>query len=134
MTPTQKDLSELTQRVEEATGPDRDLDRAILDALGIEVCEFDVGDGDPSQWRIWSDGSTVENTHITASVDAALALVERLGRTARSVERWGEEKFMAWVEWKEGKWTRSQNGYGKTRPLAILAALLRALLNKEPVS
>lgn len=90
-------LSDLIQRVSEATGPDRELDAYIardVDGLPMTFCDFDTGcyhgdckspgcgkplglhDGRKSYPRDWQDDDRLPR--YSASIDAALALVSRL--------------------------------------------------------
>lgn len=76
------ELEALRERVGKATGPDRALDRAILEACGwrYEWQEFEVDTVICSRLFVTKpDGSTIdewETPHVTASIDAAVALAE----------------------------------------------------------
>lgn len=124
------DFADLLARVREAKGPDRDLDAAIALATGWthEVNHEE----DYECWRK-SDGKAAYLPRYTASIDAALALVERMlpGKwplildTATAI-MWATESR---IEFSGSKIDLSR------LPLAILAALLSALssptLNSE---
>lgn len=82
MTPT---LSDLLERVKSAGGPDRELDANIATAIGGYIYEkrgrdqkawFYPTDGRHGRRQIHGSYDALER--FTASVDAALALVERL--------------------------------------------------------
>ena len=73
MATTTEELRELLDRVQKATGPDREIDKALLWAVG----RF--------SWRgmnYWSEAGEMWpdrlSTFFTASIDAAVALVERV--------------------------------------------------------
>lgn len=159
------DLSELLERVEKASGPDRELDAELCLALGdfpqIQVSwtggpfRSDLDGG----WRLrpqskgyvehplwidsWGRPIGAQAKPYTASVDAALALVERVlpgwgvvitkpldgGGYAEVFSREGlsfdpnGDKNVSLGEWLEqGKPQR------ETPALALLAAMLRALI------
>lgn len=136
--PAPERLAELLAAVEMAEGPSRELDDAIAFQIdGYEHYESfnpDSGESTPglARWRhesgaIWTGSRRDAVRHYTSSVDAALALVERvlpgwtwrIGNTADGLDcfcRLGAS---------------ITEHYATTAPLAILAALLRALLAKE---
>jgi hypothetical protein len=119
-------LASLLERVREATGPDRDIDQAIREAIDGKMMERQL------LWR--------ETFPYSASIDASLALVERLlpGWTIASMSQQDDKTWFC--ELREGFLTSynrvamSETGYDKGRPttlpLAILQALLAAL-NKD---
>ena len=131
-------MTTLSERLEKAKGADRNLDRAIFDALGFEVHEFDPGDGDVSQWRQWADGTRVKDTHVTASIDAALALVERVlpGWTVqifqlRRNKGWGARisslRYDTFSSFEDDAHVSDDGFVGQSSgALALLVALLRA--------
>lgn len=148
MTP---DLPSLAHRVSEATGPDRELDRALLVALALPaefvgstiLSHFDSGDGSlgcntADGWQHWSIAPIPP---YTASIDAAVALFERLlpgwwwsvGRCQREVHcTAGPDRGHP----LEGMVDAVQ-AFGATPALAVLAALfadLDALSPAEPGS
>lgn len=83
-------IDELVKRLEAATGPDRELDAELYDAF-IE----------PLTWQVVSDSGHQKPPCYTASLDAAVALVERVlpgrglmmarGRTRKNEPLWGIE-------------------------------------------
>lgn len=104
------ELLELAARVEAATGPDRELDWAIADAVGFK-------------------GSIHKRTiepFYTKSLDAAMTLVP---------EGWRVSDFTQW-ENESGAWSimllrvghkhQAKDADAKTGPLAICAAALKA--------
>jgi hypothetical protein len=160
------DLAELLKRVEEAEGPDRAIDLAIglaLDGWFIKPLQINIPD---ETWNmvhmpmpgggyyIVTDSPGAEYTAFTASLDAAVALVEKQlhnlsawslytpGR--RVVERIGDSGMAkSVIAGKFGctihspissgggpKW----DGYGPTPALALIAALLRVKLAATPPS
>lgn len=119
---TASNLDDLIRRVEAATGPDRELDFDVCAALGLYEAEPTYG---PHLRRIW------HGPRLTASIDAALALVEKVlpGCTDTSDASY-PEAGIEWTLFPDGgdDWI---TGTAKTRPLAIIAALLRALKQQE---
>lgn len=126
-------ISDLLERVEKATGPDGQID--------VDILAFVVG--------VRIDGSTTIPREIiprfTASIDAALALVERkLGTDALSMlynfdlgwhaSAWAEMAFTANLHVAVGTPPEMKEFHGQsyTMPLAILTALLRALESETP--
>jgi hypothetical protein len=107
--PMTSTLKELVERVAKAEGRDWSLDRAINDALGI-------------------DNRYHEHAGYTGSIDAALALCERVLPGWSWMARWvrpdaGGPISVAYVDNAE----RHHNATAKTPALALLAAMLRAL-------
>ena len=103
------DISELRERVEKATGPDRELDEALRVHFRYP----------PKPWNY------------TASIDAALALVERVrpgcwyvmakGRLTDAEPLYGCELL------RGGTDEQLAISEGHTQPVAILSALLLSL-------
>ena len=131
-------LEALEARIAAATGPDREIDAELFDALGIPVREFDPGDGDVSQWREWPDGTKVANTRLTASIDAIVALITRklpgLGWIARTGiiggdGRGKDEPYAALLSSQGGEALYSS--YAPTPALALSLAFVRAMRAKE---
>lgn len=147
--------SDIIERLEKATGPDRVLDAAIL--LAIEgwtmhedtdpkIGVFAFWEGEP--WK-----STCHNCSsweaVTASIDAAIALVERMlpgcevAMTDIHPDFVNENQNRHAVDIANGlRWETSDvchepiydlqvSGSASTRPIAILIALFRALEAKE---
>lgn len=147
------DLNELLERVRSATGPDRELSLRILTEVGGWAFEKRGRDRQP--WMYGPQGErrdppgrgVFHAPHVTASIDAALALVERLfpdhgpnmvysydlnwHASAHAHMSYAAELFVA-----EGDPCEmvSYHGQAHTLPLAILAALLQALISKESQS
>jgi hypothetical protein len=113
------DLQELLARVEKAEGPDREL-------------EVRLHSIDPACGRI-----PVSQTYYTASLDAALALVERV-LPGSYVELSGPRKYLHIPTPVPNRWKAyiatfnhdgDKTGWAATPALALLAALLRALIS-----
>lgn len=155
MTATKEQLQSLLERVEKATGPDRELDALILCATlapeGSKVEQSQFSGAwviykpmewgkepfkaweTPAPWRRWA----IDGMGLSASIDAALALVERvmpgwsieMVRTRYcTVEMWkaDEEGFF-----NSGRDPIVRRTEGATPPLAILSALLKALISQS---
>lgn len=142
---TSPNLSDLIERVEAATGPDENLDREIMLAVGYIYEQRDIGcryeDGSVALDWVYYDPQSDDNwwsTHprrFTGSVDDALALSERNGWLAHLV-RW-RVNYDDSVMW-EARVDSYHDGvlgefYGRAawRPNAITAASLRALQEKD---
>ena len=122
-------LTELLARVEAAVGPDRELDLAI----GIEFGEADHSG--PAYHRPFKDWAR----HYTASIDAALALVEKMlpgwnikleifpkgtNLAQATIKRYVNHELEYYLSW-------SEDFVARPPAIAILAALLRALSSRE---
>lgn len=126
-------LEELLERVKAATGPDRELDGDIAEALGINPKgsfrmrsspdKAAFGIGAYSSWK---------PDPLTASIDAALALVERVlpGWTYNFGNVGEDDCGWACLTQPEGDCT-DFGASAPTIPLAILAALLQALTSER---
>lgn len=144
MTPSPSTLPDILRRVEEATGPDRALDVEIALATCSELQRASTAFGLGVVWSPTPNepGSfdIAEVDTFTASVDAALALIERshpetldhLGPGFKGLPA----TVVALVQFYSGKWsariTDVMSGAVKTATcdtpaLALLAALLRSL-------
>lgn len=138
-------LRGLLERVEAATGPDRELDRDISVAVGF----LHVGDRGRLYMIAPDDGGHIYGglgddiliPRLTEKIDAAVALVERVlpewvWQIERQLTYEGRPPFFADISTVDN--CRGRNGtetgsaYAATPPLAILAALLRALIAKDP--
>lgn len=129
-------LEGLLERVESATGPDRELDARIWCA--INGYDFVAWDGAGAVYRFREPGIRhMDAAHVqpvTRSVDAALALVERvLPGWSWQIDNSGGE-VTACLSEASGSWLVASDkeafGRHKYAALAILAALLRALFAK----
>lgn len=130
--PSAETLRGLLEKVEAATGPDPSFDRLLC-------CELDISPWQPSDrgtTQFCMDGSKMAKAtpKLTGSVDAARAAVDL------RLEGWSQESGRsgfgnpAWCRlWNptrapgEGNTIRADHN-GGSEPLAILAALLRAIL------
>lgn len=130
------DLSSLLERVKAASGPDRELDCAIaiaVDGFFIDGADYkgrpkycyldERGQNSPGQ------GHDMLVRCYTASLDAALALVERAkpawaGLIHLSIAGSGQ----AAIEARDPCDDRTVQEFGHTPALALLAALLSALI------
>lgn len=118
---TSPQIEELIARLEAATGPDRELDRDL-------VALFHAGE--PLQWPDQYK-ATAEHwakrpvEHLTASIDAALALCEQV----RPGYDWILEHTNGGltISCLFGTADHDKRTFGATPPLAILLAFLRSL-------
>lgn len=143
------DLAELLERVTAATGPDRELDAALLRAFGFQRTAGNIANS--GSWK-HGDGSWLSASRepVTASLDAALALVERVLPTIPLPEPYGPWEWrvhgpnrndagmcraaLMWPQTEAGAHVKLVGpAYGKTPALAILAAMLSALI-AQPAS
>lgn len=122
-------LRSLLVRVEAATGPDRELDGRIWAATaGVTILEWD---GAGALWKDEHGGLRHQRDDripaYTASIDAAVALVEQmLPGWGWSIERSGQS-FNGAV-WDEYDFDEAGC---RSAPSALLVAFLRALMEKE---
>lgn len=142
-------LDELIERVRRATGPNREIDVALLhlwqpdhDALRTydDSYQTEFRDGSFSVWKKGGGYSaSVPFPRFTASVDAALALTERVlpGWMVVNLCEWDADVLRARGAWNctlkklgtQDDFTATKGAchHAPTAPLAILAALLSAL-------
>jgi hypothetical protein len=127
-------MSDLPSRIEAATGAERELDCALVKLIyGVNPYPTAYPERD---WEFYTDELPIQTVpRYTASVDAALVLVDaKLPGWGFDLHRWPEgvvsgppwecELFEPGVIYKTG---HGPTGEAATAPLAILAALLRAL-------
>lgn len=118
------DMIELAERVEAGTGPDRDLDAAIARALSSNSTDH---------WYENHRGEYCTDDlapNYTASLDAAMTLVPVSGRwfTYYATEN---RHSHVWT-WKlRGGFGMTVTAFAATPALALTAASLRALANRE---
>ena len=137
------DLNALLDRVRSATGPDRDLDAAVM-ALSYTQDERHIGavmeysDGSEERVKdlVWVDPKTDKwvstSAHsFTASIDAALALTERVLPGWGVYFRRDKETTGAGMLLPDHFRVTPAHEEAATLPLAILAATLSALIAKE---
>lgn len=129
---TTADLPSLLTRVQAATGPDRELDEAIGKWLWAKGYN-------PWDCFNYNKDRDVHGKPFTSSIDAALALVEKLlpgWRYAMASVVLGKDEHDH-VPWcgLAGPYSsctfNDHEGRATTPPLAILAALLSALIAKD---
>lgn len=129
-----EELKKLLERVEDASGPNTPLDHDILLAFGARY----ERDWDAEYY--WPDGSRFYEHNITASIDAAVALVEKVLHGWASghklvtreddcdAEIWGGPEISCG---REAMFVAERND--RHAALALCAALLRAkLAEAEP--
>ena len=134
-------LQELLERVEKAEGGDRAIDTA-LELLLLSATTKEFPGADPRSGLVlildakerWV---TCDADEYTASIDATVALVEKMATDPREVSVSGLMQ-MAWgdVAKKHNlhmrRWDNAVDGsYGPALALALIAALLRAMIAKE---
>lgn len=138
-------LEGLLARVRAATGPDETLDADLYLGLGIYTRHNRLAEW-PDQAPMWAYHDSIRNltaAHhpmvrpLTASLDAAVALVERVLPDLYRVTRF-DPRLVSGMAFHcalqrlhlpgtgAAQWTAE--AYAPTEPLAILAALLSALL------
>lgn len=112
------DIDALLERVKAATGPDRNLDAML------------------HHWALSGVGTGyyADSPSYTASIDAALALTERVlpGREWLKKSPKVISVYRPLTEQEDAAkvWAKHYDGTGATIPLAILAAALTALINR----
>lgn len=123
-------LADLLARVEAAAGPDRELDARLYVQLiarlqnpAIEQMIQERSVRLPGS-NVWLDGAKDWAVpRFTASLDAALALCERLG-----LDGW-HILYSAMVDWRAHTTGISLNRL----PLCVIAAMLKALIAKAEI-
>lgn len=131
-------LTELLDRVKAATGPDRELDAAIeVSVRRVEAYRAGLSDEQRAKWRggangvVTDDFTTYYAYTFTASVDAALALTDRVLPGAEMHITLNHPKN----DWQTASIRvaplKLVSGEEATLPLAIIAATLSALLTLQ---
>ena len=140
------DLTGLIERLEAATGPDRELDRAIMALSYTWERRYIGGRCDPSCCPegahldgVWVDPATDRwkttarnGFEFTASLDAAMALVERVqpGWNCSAINL-KPDPCEAYVWRRSERCVRDVGGKGPTPAIALLIALLRTLETEQ---
>lgn len=128
------DLTALLARMEAAAGPDREWDRRLWKATGQGTIRLVTGLGmngrtPGRQTAFGPDGLVSTVPRYTASLDAALALVERvLPGQAVIVGMRQTPDTMPWA--RVGKPRDGADSVAPTPALALLAAMLKAMIAK----
>lgn len=121
-------LKELHSKVMEASGPDQELDEAVIAELGFHAWAGRMRYRDADGMRHWDFGGS----NITGSIDGVLALVERvlpgsLISLTQMPVRWQASVLEIDPEHSDAvaaDWTEDAS----TAPLVILACALTALI------
>ncbi len=119
------DLDALRQRLERAEGADRELDGLVLSVCGYDVKRWS------SEWSIRKQGSSKWQRgmpHVTRSLDAAVALVQRV----RPGWFWCAGNAIDGAEGRVTDLNRLYIENARTAPLALLLALVRSLIKEQP--
>lgn len=118
----------LSERVAAATGPDRELDEAIADAIYTNkrrTCIAGLSDDEGGMW-MWEtpDGHIQNALRFTASMDAVMAIAPE-GRRMTVQQRRSYEPF--WVCFmRDGGTEFDATGKNDSLVLAALEAILQA--------
>lgn len=133
-------MRDLIERIEAATGPDRELDAEIFRAIGApapfqfmnKLIALEYNDQEQAYFARVSDDMHVKYSPpaYTASIDAAMTLVPE-GVTYVRLEICARGKHgqhcRTSLEWLLGDVEEErESGHGLTAPLALCAAALRA--------
>lgn len=147
------ELHALLARVEKATGPDREIERSIADLVELPATPgyrqfesgwfFNVRHGfdDEPDWRVPDYCLINSYPRYTASIDAAVSLVEKMlpswsWQTRVSTSSDGEVRYTNARVWQAHDprddespiyWATSSD---KTPAIALIAALLKSLIAK----
>jgi hypothetical protein len=126
------DLTELLERVKAATVPDQEMDADLWLAVVPDAMRRNVMAAWPDEQPIWEYSDPDRNLigrhlvpRLTASIDAALALLERMLPGHDWMLDKGSE--ISCAIWRTRDLLAVANSIAATPPLAILAALLSAL-------
>lgn len=131
----QRTLIALAERCEKAKGPDRELDRAIADAIRPparpHVADLDAPP--PGFGRGFMEGD-LWGASYTASIDAAMSLVPEVWGNVGTYPWLGKQKAGVWQAGVSapGNEKRPPVCYARTAALALTAASLRALAAQAP--
>ena len=119
-------MNNLIDKLEQADGPDRELDAEIARGIGWG-CVMQDPQAD-HEWICWHEryrcGSWIVLPNYTASIDAAMTLVPEGWNKAMLIED-GEPVLVGLQLGKRGEYAEAE-GKARTLPLALAAAALRA--------
>lgn len=107
------DIAELIKRVEGLTGADREVDAAVLKAMGYTYDRFG------RSW--WDRNVPIENDKLTASVDAVIQLIGEKMPVEWEI-RGSKDESVAYLYAE----SVASGGNAPTPALALLIAFLRA--------
>lgn len=141
------DYTDLIARLEKATGPDRELDAAIIvattptrstadDLIYLTETRSDDQCAPGTYWLKQRSGASLHTApELTASIDSALALVERCLPKLGCIDAFHElEKFPNAWRATIGRGSHKYRSSAPTAPLAILTALLHAVASEKQVN
>lgn len=128
------DLGEIIARLERATGPDRELDKAILEAIGWRRDKEACGIAAASEIWVSPDGEYYDAVidpfkvfpHPTASLDSALMLFPQEWRLEHIGEQLSGGRWDCELHWREYSQELSIVATGATGSLAVCVASLKA--------
>lgn len=122
-------LHELLEKLEAATGPDRELDAAIFEARGYRVVRTRIGPCEDTFLAFHPDGGArPPRQALTASIDVITALIEEQLESIL-IEMQLNERGEGWAEFTE--WDVRVAASAPTLPLALCIALVKALIAQE---
>lgn len=132
------DLKELLERVEKAEGPDRELDVLIAQAIAKPTTMLNGLTFDGAVAAYPNDlAGIAQNWPVptyTASLDAALALVERVLPGWKKAFSHRSFQYDGWLVTLVPVSGDAQQGRSESAALALLAAMLNALLSQREAS
>lgn len=124
-------LKELSALLDAATGPSQELDADLAEAFGFKVW-WRQAVGTMEAFPVWDGPYGVEPCwKLSSSIDAALALVERLiPRAQYAIDTFSGPRASVNQLDENGDWS-GRVCAAPTAPLAILRALVDALIAQE---
>lgn len=124
-------LRDIAQRLKEATGPDRDLEISMAEAVYSRLSR-----GEFERYLMYpverGTNPRMAPKHFTCSIDDALALVNRVLPRATWLVGSGRRRSKVTLPWYSLSLTGEfYESNAPTEPLAILKALFAALIEQE---